>query len=492
MFDSLQERLSRTLKTLTGTARLTDSNIQATLRDLRRTLLEADVALPAVDAFIDAVRTRALGQTVAPGLNPGQQLLKTVQAELIALMGGASATPLNLAQQPPAVILLAGLQGAGKTTSAVKLARFLTERERKKVLLVSTDVHRPAALEQLAVLGQQAGIEVLPTAPKQRPLKIAKQALASAKKQFAEALIVDTAGRQAIDPSMMAEIRALQAALRPAETLFVLDAMTGQDAVHSAKAFHDALTLTGAILTKADGDARGGAALSVRHVTGQPIKFIGTGEKTDALEPFHPERIASRILGMGDMHSLIEQVERKVDSKKAAKLVRKITASKGRGFDLEDMRTQLQQMRSMGGAGALLKLLPGNPGLPRPGTQPDFARMEVIISSMTPAERRNPAILNGSRKRRITRGSGTRIQDLMRLLKHHKQMQKTMKKMGGRADLSKLLPGAGGTIPGLGPGAGLGLDPSSLPGAGSLPGLGTAPNSGLPADLLRQLTKSGK
>lgn len=453
MFDNLSDRLSSALKKVTGKARLTDDNIRDTLREVRKALLEADVALPVVKAFVQQVRTAAVGQHVSKALNPGQQFVKIVQDELVKVMGEA-ATPLNLAVQPPAVILMAGLQGAGKTTSVAKLAKYLQEREKKKVMVVSADVYRPAAIKQLETLAGEVGAIFHPSQPDQKPVDIARGAVTAARKQFADVLIVDTAGRLHIDEQLMNEIRELHGEVKPAETLFVIDAMIGQDAVNTASAFNDALPLTGVVLTKADGDARGGAALSVRHVTGKPIKFIGVGEKTDALETFHPDRIASRILGMGDILSLIEQAEQKIDRSKAEKLVQKV--QKGKSFDLEDLRDQLQQMQNMGGLGALMDKLPGMGGLAQAAQQADmgkeFRRMDAIIGSMTPEERRNPDMLTGSRKRRITAGSGTQIQDLNRLLKQHKQMGKMMKKLKG-GGMSKMMRGLGG-LPGLGGGAG--------------------------------------
>ncbi|MEW5249716.1 signal recognition particle protein [Microbulbifer discodermiae] len=462
MFDNLSDRLSGALKKVTGKARLTDENIRDTLREVRKALLEADVALPVVKTFVQQVRTAAVGQKVGKALNPGQQFVKLVQDELVTVMGEA-AVPLNLSSQPPAVILMAGLQGAGKTTTAAKLASYLQTREKKKVMMVSADVYRPAAIEQLATLADEVGALLYPSAPEQKPLDIARGAVDAARKQFADVLIVDTAGRLAIDQELMDEISQLHSALDPAETLFVIDAMIGQDAVNTASAFNDALPLTGVILTKVDGDARGGAALSVRHVTGKPIKFVGVGEKVDALEAFHPDRIASRILGMGDILSLIEEAEQKIDRAKAEKLVKKV--QKGRGFDLEDLRDQLQQMQNMGGLGSLLDKMPGMGNMAQMAQQADmgkeFKRMDAIIGSMTVAERRNPDLLNGSRKRRITAGSGTQIQDLNRLLKQHKQMGKMMKKLKG-GGMGKLMRGMGG-MPGMGglPGAG---------GAGGMPG----------------------
>ena len=458
MFENLSDRLSQSLKKISGKASLSEKNIEETLREVRMALLEADVALPVVKDFVELVKGRALGKEVNSSLNPGQQFLKIVQAELESVMGEKNES-LNLAQQPPAIILMAGLQGAGKTTSVAKLSRYLSEREKKKVMVVSADVYRPAAIEQLKTLAGEVGAEFFPSDPSEKPVAIVKSAIAAAKTSFADVLIVDTAGRLAIDDQMMAEIKDVHKAANPVETLFVIDAMIGQDAVNTAKAFNEALPLTGVILTKVDGDARGGAALSVRHITGKPIKFLGVGEKVDALEPFHPERIASRILGMGDVLSLIEDVERKVDKKKAEKLAQKV--AKGKGFDLEDLRDQLQQMKNMGGMAGMMDKLPGMGNMAQMAQQPDmtsqFTRMECIIDSMTPKERRNPDILNGSRKRRITVGSGTSIQDLNRLLKQHKQMGKMMKKMKGKGmqnmmrGLSGMAPSGGGLPPGMFP-----------------------------------------
>ena len=442
MFENLTDRLSHTLRSITGKARLSEDNIKDALRDVRKALLEADVALPVVKAFIDQVRSRALGQQISKALNPGQQFIKIVEAELIATMGQANES-LNLAQQPPAIVLMAGLQGAGKTTSVAKLARFLKEREKKKVLVVSADVYRPAAIQQLQTLAAEVGVECYPSTGEQKPLDIARSAIDHARKQFFDVLIVDTAGRLHIDEDLMTEIKDLHAAINPIETLI------GQDAVNTAKAFNDALPLTGVILTKADGDARGGAALSVRHITGKPIKFLGMGEKVDALEPFHPDRIASRILGMGDVLSLIEQVERTVDKEKAEKLIKKVT--KGQKFDLEDLRDQLQQMQNMGGLTSMLDKLPGLGNVAQMAQTANmgkqFKTMEAIINSMTPEERRNPDDLSGSRKRRITAGSGTQIQDLNRLLKQYKQMAKMMGKMKG-GGMQKMMRGIGGMMPG--------------------------------------------
>ncbi len=458
MFDNLTERLSGTFRKLTGKATLTESNIQDALREVRRALLEADVALPVVKDFIDRVSLRAVGQEVSKSLTPGQAFIKIVQAELEAIMGKANAE-LDLKAAPPAVILMAGLQGAGKTTTVGKLANWLKNSAKKKVMVVSADVYRPAAIQQLQTLAQDIQVEFFASTIEQKPVEIAAAAVAEAKRQFIDVLLVDTAGRLAIDEEMMAEIKALHASLNPVETLFVVDAMTGQDAANTAKAFNDALPLTGVVLTKADGDARGGAALSVRHITGKPIKFIGMGEKSDALEPFYPDRIASRILGMGDVLSLIEEAEKKVDKQQAEKLARKL--KKGKGFDLEDFKEQLKQMQNMGGVASIMDKLPGMGALP-PGAakmvdDSQFRRMEAIINSMTMRERLNPDLLNGSRKRRITQGSGTQIQDLNRLLKQHKQMQKMMKKMKG-GKLANMMRGMGGM---QGPGG-----PGGFPGAG--------------------------
>ena len=448
MFENLTERLSKTLRNISGRGRLTEDNIKDTLREVRMALLEADVALPVVKEFVSRVKERAVGQEVNKSLSPGQAFIKIVQGELIAVMGEANES-LDLATQPPAVILMAGLQGAGKTTSVAKLAKYLKERLKKKVLVVSADVYRPAAIKQLQTLAADIGVEFFPSTAEQKPVAIAEAAITHARKQFFDVLIVDTAGRLHVDADMMAEIQHLHQSVKPIETLFVVDAMTGQDAANTARAFSEALPLTGVILTKADGDARGGAALSVRHITGKPIKFIGIGEKTDALEPFHPDRIASRILGMGDMLSLIEEMERKVDKDKAAKLAQKV--QKGKGFDLEDFREQLAQMRDMGGMMGMLDKLPGVADLP--GDVKDkmddklVHRMEAIISSMTPAERRNPDIIKGARKRRIAAGSGTQIQDVNRLLKQFDQMQRMMKKISGKGGLRKLMGGMKGMMP---------------------------------------------
>lgn len=470
MFDNLQNRLSRTMKKVTGKNRLTDANIQDALRDVRKALLEADVALPVVKAFIESVRKRALGSEVSAALNPGQQFIKIVESELVTMMGEENAS-LNLAAKPPAVILMAGLQGAGKTTSVAKLARFLKEREKKKVVVVSADVYRPAAIKQLETLAGEVEVGFFPSSSDQKPVDIATNAISHARKSYADVVIIDTAGRLHIDDALMDEIREIQKAVDPVETLFVIDSMIGQDAVNTARAFDEALPLTGVILTKADGDARGGAALSVRHVTGKPIKFMGVGEKSDALEPFYPDRVASRILGMGDVLSLIEEAERKIDKGKAEKLVKKVV--KGQKFDLTDLKEQLQQMQNMGGMSSMLEKLPGMGNIAQMAEQSNmtgqFKVMEVIIDSMTPAERANPDILNGSRKRRITTGSGTSIQDLNRLLKQHKQMAKMMKKMKGDG-MAKMMRGLGGMMGGGGGMPPGGSPPGGFPGGGLPPG----------------------
>ncbi|MAT83970.1 MAG: signal recognition particle protein [Gammaproteobacteria bacterium] len=442
MFDSLSEKLTQTLRGMTGRAKLTEENVSAALRDVRMALLEADVALPVVKQFIDHVKQRALGQTVDTALNPGEAFVKIVHEELVHVMGDTN-DALALNAKPPVVVLMAGLQGAGKTTTVGKLARFLKERHKKKVAVVSTDVYRPAAIDQLETLAGEVGAHFVASSGDEKPADIAARAVKEANTQFADVLLVDTAGRLAVDEQMMAEIRELQAQLRPAETLFVVDAMTGQDAANTAKAFNDALDLTGVVLAKADGDARGGAALSVRSITGKPIKFIGMGEKTDALEPFYPDRLASRILGMGDVLSLIEEAERKVDKKKAEKLARKM--QKGQKFDLADFREQLAQMSNMGGIGSMMEKLPGMGALP-PQAQAQlddsmFTRMAVIIDSMTPHERRYPDVINGSRKQRIARGAGVQVPEVNRVLKQHKQMQKMMKKVTRKGGMQKMMRG---------------------------------------------------
>jgi len=445
MFDNLSQRLTRVVKQLRGEARLTDANIQDALREVRLALLEADVALPVVKDFVGKIKDKAVGAEVIGSLTPGQALIGVVHRELAALMGGA-AVPLDFAVQPPAVVLLAGLQGAGKTTTAAKLAHLL-RGQKKKVLLVSADVYRPAAIEQLAVLGAQVGADVFPSALGEQPVAIAAAALDWAKRHYHDVLIVDTAGRLAIDDAMMREIALLHAAVKPIETLFVVDAMQGQDAVNTARAFRDALPLTGVILTKLDGDARGGAALSVRHVTGAPIKFAGVSEKIDGLEVFHPERMASRILGMGDVLSLIEGAQKTLDVEEAHKFARKVKS--GKGFDLDDYKGQIAQMRKMGGLTAMLDKLPAELARAAQGTAVDerrIARVEGIINSMTPAERAKPEILKASRKRRIATGAGVSVQEVNQLLNQFGQAQKMMK-MVAKGGMQKMLRGMKGLLP---------------------------------------------
>ena len=446
MLDQLTQRLSRVVKTLRGEARLTDENIADAMREVRLALLEADVALPVVKDFVARVREKALGEEVAGSLTPGQALVRVVHRELTALMG-AGAAPLDLATRPPAVILLAGLQGAGKTTTAAKLARLLRE-QKKKVLLTSADVYRPAAIAQLATLGAQVGVDVFPSLATDAPRDIATRALEWARTHYHDVLIVDTAGRLAVDAAMMKEIAELHAAVAPVETLFVVDAMQGQDAVNTAKAFRDALPLTGVVLTKLDGDARGGAALSVRAITGAPIKFAGVSEKIDGLEVFHPERMASRILGMGDVLSLVEQAQKSVDAAEAQKLAKKVKA--GKGFDLEDYRAQIAQMRKMGGLAGMVDKLPAELRAAAANAQVDerkVARLEAIIQSMTPAERAKPELLKASRKRRIATGAGVSVQEVNQLLNQFEQAQKMMK-MVAKGNLAKMMRGMRGIMPG--------------------------------------------
>jgi len=447
MFDGLSERLGKTVRNLRGVGRLSEDNIKDTLREVRMALLEADVALPVVKAFIDHVRERAVGEEVMKSLTPGQAFVKIVNDELVHLMGEANDS-LDLKAAPPVVILMAGLQGSGKTTTTGKLARWLKQNQKKTVMVVSADVYRPAAIEQLKTVAREVGAEFFPSSADQDPVRIATDALHEARVRHMDVLIVDTAGRLHIDESMMAEIQQLHEAVKPIETLFVVDSMTGQDAANTAKVFNDVLPLTGVILTKTDGDARGGAALSIRQITGKPIKFMGVGEKFSALEPFHPDRVASRILGMGDVVSLVEEAQRTIDHDKAQQLATKI--KKGKGFDLEDFREQFQQLKKMGGLTSLLDKLPGMPGLPKGAmNQVDdrqMARMEAIINSMTPKERRFPDIIKGSRKRRIAAGSGTQVQDVNRLLKQFTQMQKMMKKMG-KGGMGKMLRNMKGQLP---------------------------------------------
>lgn len=466
MFENLTERLTQSLRNVTGTGRLTEDNIKDTLREVRMALLEADVALPVVKDFVERIREQALGQEVMKSLSPGQAFVKLVHDELVSVMGEANES-LNLATTPPAVVLMAGLQGAGKTTTVGKLARFLKERK-KSVLVASADIYRPAAIKQLETLAADLDVAFFPSRADQDPVDIARGAIAEGKLKFADVVIIDTAGRLHVDEEMMGEIKRLHAAINPVETLFVVDAMTGQDAANTAKAFNDALPLTGVILTKADGDARGGAALSVRAITGKPIKFIGVGEKTEALEPFHPDRIASRILGMGDVLSLVEEAERKLDKDKAEKLAKKL--KKGKGFDLQDLLDQFSQLDAMGGMMGMLDKMPGiNQSMMNQLQQnqaPDkmMKQMRAIILSMTPAERRKPDLINGSRKRRIAAGSGTQIQDVNRVLKQHAQMEKMMKKLANPAGMMKMMRGLKGMFPG-------GMPPGGLGGMGG-PGTG--------------------
>lgn len=453
MFENLQDRFGRVLKNVRGMGRLTESNIKDTMREVRMALLEADVALPVVREFVEQVRGKAMGEDVLKSLTPGQTLIKIVNDELISLMGEAN-EDLDLNVQPPAVILMAGLQGSGKTTSVAKLARWLQEKQQKKVMVVSCDVYRPAAIDQLQTLAAEVQAECFPSSGDQDPVDIARGANEAAGKRFFNVLIVDTAGRLHVDEAMMEEIRALHGAVEPAETLFVVDSMTGQDAANTAKAFDEALPLTGVVLTKTDGDARGGAALSIRHLTGKPIKFLGVGEKTAALEPFHPDRVASRILGMGDVLSLVEKVQSKVDQEQARRLVKKI--EKGKGFDLADYRDQLLQMSNLGSMTELIDKLPGMSEIPdqvkRQMNDGELVRLVAIIDSMTSHERAFPALIKGSRKRRIAAGSGTKVQDVNRLLKQFTQLQKMMKKMksGGMAKMMRGLTGRilGGMPPG--------------------------------------------
>jgi signal recognition particle subunit SRP54 len=446
MFDSLTEGLTRTFKNLRGQSRLSEENIKKVLREVRFSLIEADVALPVIKDFIEQIKHKSLGQEVLTHLNPDQAFIKIVHDELVLTMGGERAE-LNFKTQPPAVFLMAGLQGSGKTTTTAKLARYLKETEHKKVMVASVDVYRPAAIQQLQVLAKQIDVSFFPAELHEKPTAIAQQALESAKKHYMDVLLLDTAGRLHIDAEMMAEIKAIHQTTDPIETLFVVDSMTGQDAANTAKAFHEAVPLTGVILTKIDGDARGGAALSVKQITGQPIKFIGSGEKIDALEPFHPERMASRILGMGDILSLIEEVERKADKKASEKLAKKL--NKGKNFDLDDFMQQLLQMNNMGGVAGMMSKLPGvSQMLPQQAmkqvSDKAMSQTIAIIRSMTPKERRIPKLIAGSRKKRVALGSGTQIQDVNKLLKQFEQMQKMMKKFTKPGGMQKMIRGIGG------------------------------------------------
>ena len=441
MFKNLSDRLTSTLDKVKGSGRLTEENIYDALRDVRMALLEADVALPVVKEFIAEIKKEALGKEILTSLTPGQAFIGLVKKHLEVLMGEKNEV-LDLKAKAPVVILMAGLQGSGKTTTTGKLAKFLIESQKKKVMAVSTDIYRPAAIDQLNTLCQENGIDFFPSNTNQKPVNIAKDALSEAKKSLCDVLIVDTAGRLHIDEDMMDEISKLHKAINPTETLFVVDSMTGQDAANTAKAFGDTLPLTGVVLTKADGDSRGGAALSVRKITGKPIKFLGVGEKSDALEAFHPDRMASRILGMGDVLSLIEEAEQRIDKKKTDRLVSKI--KKGKAFDLEDFMGQLQQMKKMGGVGSIVDKLPGvnsgmAEGIKDKVNNKMFLKMEAVIQSMTKQERGKPEIIKSTRKRRIAAGSGTQIQDVNRLLKQFQQMQKMMKKMKGKGGMGKMM-----------------------------------------------------
>ena len=449
MLDNLTQRLARAMKTLKGEARLTETNIADALREVRLALLEADVALPVVKEFIAAVKEKAVGEEVVGSLTPGQALVGVVHRELARIMGEAH-VGLNLATQPPAVILMAGLQGAGKTTTVGKLAKLLKDTQKKKVLVVSCDVYRPAAIEQLKTVAGQVDADFFPSATNEKPVDIARAALDWAKRHYHDVLLIDTAGRLAIDEAMMKEIAELHAAINPIETLFVVDAMLGQDAVNTAKAFNDALPLTGVVLTKLDGDARGGAALSVRHVTGKPLKFAGVGEKLSGLEPFHPERMASRILGMGDVLSLIEEARKGVDEEKALEFAKKLKS--GKGFDLNDFKEQIGQMRKMGGMASLMDKLPAQfaqaANQVAPGTEDKMVRrIEGIINSMTPVERSKPELIKASRKRRIATGAGVQVQEVNRLLNQFEQTQKMMKQFS-KGGIGKLMRGMKGMMPG--------------------------------------------
>lgn len=450
MLDNLTTRLARVMKTLRGEARLTEDNIASALREVRMALLEADVALPVIKDFLAGVKEKAVGQAVMSSLSPGQALVGVVHSELTALMGGASAG-LDFSTQPPAIFLMAGLQGAGKTTTVGKLGKLVRETHRKKVLVVSCDVYRPAAIEQLKTVAQQAGVDFFPSSPGGDPVEIAAAAVDWARKHYYDVLFVDTAGRLSVDEAMMDEIKRLHKSLDPIETLFVVDAMTGQDAVNTARVFNEALPLSGVVLTKLDGDARGGAALSVRHVTGVPIKFVGVGEKNTGIESFHPERMASRVLGMGDVLSLIDEARKGVDEEKAAALTKKLKA--GKGFDLNDFKDQIGQMRKMGGLSSLIDKLPAQfaqaaSQMPPGSDDKSIRRIEGIINSMTPNERCKPEIIKASRKRRIALGAGVPVQEVNRLLKQFEQMQKMMKQFS-KGGMSKLMRGMKGMMPGM-------------------------------------------
>lgn len=448
MFENLTKRLSDTVGKLRGQGRLTEDNIQEALREVRMALLEADVSLPVVKAFIERVRVEAIGKEVIENITPGQAFIKVVQDQLVHLMGEEN-QDLQLNTQPPAVVLVAGLQGAGKTTSIAKLCNYLSDRKNKKITVVSCDIYRPAAIKQLETLAQQVGVNFIPSEVTQTPLDIAQHAIKQAQLNHSDILFIDTAGRLHVDEQMMEEIRELHQAVNPVETLFVVDSMSGQDAALSAKAFNEALPLTGVILTKTDGDARGGAALSVREITGKPIKFLGTGEKLDGLEPFHPDRVASRILGMGDIVSLVEEAQQKVDHKEADRLAKKIKS--GKGFSLSDLRAQLVQMQNMGGIGSMLDKLPGtgamSEAIKAKADDKSVIHMVAIIDSMTPKERRYPDLIKASRKQRIAKGAGLQVQDVNRLLKQHTQMSKMMKKFSKKGGMKNFMRSMQGKMP---------------------------------------------
>tara|TARA_B100000686_G_scaffold355195_1_gene470897 strand:+ start:10856 stop:12217 length:1362 start_codon:yes stop_codon:yes gene_type:complete len=439
MFKELGDQLKHTFDDLRGRGRLNEDHVNKALRDVRVALLEADVGLPVVKVFIDRVKSRSVGEEVMRSLTPGQAVVKIVYDELVALMGERN-DALNLSTRPPAVILIAGLQGAGKTTTVGKLARYLYTNQSKRVLVTSTDIYRPAAADQLQKLAKEVGVDYCSYASKD-PIAIANHGLEESRLRGSDVLLIDTAGRLHVDSQMMSEISQIYEAINPVETLFVVDSMTGQDAINSAKVFNQQLDLTGIILTKIDGDSRGGAALSIRHETGCPIKFVGTGEAMDALDAFHPDRIASRILGMGDVLSLVEEVERKVDREKAEKIAKKIR--KGKSFDLNDFRDQLEQMNSMGGLAGMIDKLPGIGNIPQAAvdqaSQMQTIPLIAIIDSMTTQERRHPALIKGSRKRRIASGSGRQVQEVNRLLKQFTQLQKVMKKTKNKKGMMQMM-----------------------------------------------------
>ena len=480
MFDSLSDRLGQIFDTLRGRGALSEDEVRAAMREVRVALLEADVALPVAREFVDQITARAIGAEVIRSVTPGQMVVKIVNDALVEMLGGGNEA-LALDVTPPAVIMMVGLQGSGKTTTTAKLAKLLTGQQRKKVLMASLDVARPAAQEQLAVLGRQIGVDTLPVIAGQTPVDIARRALQAAKLQAYDVLLLDTAGRLHVDDALMAEMKAVEAASKPAETLLVVDSLTGQDAVNVAKGFAGQVDLTGVVLTRMDGDARGGAALSMRAVTGKPIKFAGTGEALDAIEAFHPDRVAGRILGMGDVVGLVERAAQHVQVEDAEKLAAKMAKGK---FDLDDLRMQVSQMQKMGGLGALAGMMPGMKGLAKPGQIDDRAlvRLEAMMSSMTARERGRPELINAKRKIRVAKGSGTTVQEVNKLLKMHQEManaMKRLKKLGGFGKLAAMFGKGGleGALGGLAPG---GQMPGGLPGAGGLPGLGGGPGFNLP------------